>query len=369
MTVLRFAALRARQSPSHIVVSFPAAASQLEQMASIERLARSNQGELSGFQRPQIAAHIREIKDYFEKPDAILPNPIVVAFTDRVAIEDEDDTGRCTLVVDISDGPPGLVVDGQQRLSALLQVEDKDFQVFVSAVVCRDEAELRRQFVLINNTRPLPKSLIYELLPTVDGLPRRFSGRSLAADLTARLNHEDGSSLRGQIHQHTNPAGVISDTAVQKLIISSASDGVLRDLSRQRNGRDAALHLVSEYFAAVQDVFAADWKDRTPATSRLVGGAGVVAMGYVMEELAGGDGARTREQFIQGLQCLVGRTAWTSGAWDFGGGDIRQWKVIQNVNRDIITLAQHLIGIVRADIRARHAEPVETLSLMTATSE
>src|SRR3546814_7178534 len=80
----------------------------------------------------------------------------------------------------------------------------KDFQVFVSAVVCADDAELRRQFVLINNTRPLPKSLIYELLPSVDGLPRRLSDRPLAAELTAQLNYQGDSSLKGLIHQHTD---------------------------------------------------------------------------------------------------------------------------------------------------------------------
>lgn len=368
MSTLRFPAIRARQSEDHIVVSFPAAAHDLAAIATIERVARDAQGELSGFQRPQIAAHIREIKDYLEKPEAILPNPIVLAFTDRVTLEDETPDGRCVVVIDVSDGPPGLVVDGQQRLSALAQVGEKDFQVFVSAVVCADEVELRRQFVLINNTRPLPKSLIYELLPTVDGLPRRFSGRALAAELTALLNYAEGSSLKGLIHQHTNPAGIISDTAIQRVIIQSASDGILRDLSKGKGGSAACLTLLSDYFQAVQEVFVADWKDKTPTNSRLVGGAGVVAMGYVMEELAKRDGARTVEAFKTGLQCLVGRTHWSSGTWDFGGGDLRQWKVIQNVNRDIMTLAQHLIGIVRADIRKRHAEPVEALPLMTAGS-
>jgi DGQHR domain-containing protein len=366
MTALRFPAIRARQSDGHIVVSFPARASDLQQIASIDRVARDAQGELSGFQRPQIAAHIREIKDYLDRPEAILPNPIVVAFTSRVEIENEQDDGRCTVVVDVSEGPPGLVVDGQQRLTALSQLEEKDFQVFVSAVVCADEAELRRQFVLINNTRPLPKSLIYELLPTVDGLPRRFAGRSLAADLTAQLNYDKTSSLVGMVHQHTNPAGILSDTAIQRVIINSASDGILREFGNTKKGRAASLKLLSDYFQAVQEVFAADWKDKTPTTSRLVGGAGLVAMGYVMEELALTDDARSVDDFKAGLRCLVGRTHWTSGAWDFGGGDVRQWKVIQNVNRDIMTLAQYLIGIVRADIRARRAAPVEDLPLMNA---
>src|SRR3546814_12380537 len=100
----------------------------------------------------------------------------------------------------------------------------KDFQVFVSAVVCADDAELRRQFVLINNTRPLPQSLIYELLPSVDGLPRRLSDRSLAAELTAPLNYQGASSLTGLIHRPPTPAGILSDTPTQQVIMNTLSD-------------------------------------------------------------------------------------------------------------------------------------------------
>jgi hypothetical protein len=245
------------------------------------------------------------------------------------------------------------VVDGQQRLTALSQSNRDDFQVFVSALVCRSEAELRRQFVLINNTRPLPKSLIYELLPTVEGLPDRMESRSVAADLTARLNYDSASSLRGQIHQHTNPNGVISDTAIQRVLMTSLNDGVLREIIREPGGTRACLKLVSEYYKAVQMVFPEAWWGQKPTSSRLIHGAGIQSMGYVMEVLALLSGARKWNQFSEGLGCLVGRTAWTSGSWDFGGGDVRHWKAIQNVNRDIVTLSQHLIKIVRADIRAK----------------
>ena len=70
----------------------------------------------------------------------------------------------------------------------------------------------------------------------------------------------------------------------------------------------------------------------------------------LMEVLALLDGAQTSDD------CLHGRTAWTDGEWDFGGGDHRHWKAVQNIDRDIIKLAQYLIGIVRADVRGRRAE-------------
>lgn len=328
----------------------------MQKFAVIERVARDAEGGLSGFQRPQIAGHIREIRDYLEKPEAILPNPIVVAFTSNVEMSDADNDGRCMVEIDTAAGAPGLIVDGQQRLTALSQVDEKDFQVFVSAIICRDDEELRRQFVLINNTRPLPKSLIYELLPTVTGLPRRLGDRSVAADIAARLNYDKSSSLEGQIYQHTNPGGLIRDTAIQRVIINSLSDGVMRELIREPDGADLCFRLISDFYQAVQYVFKDAWKDHTPKSSRLVHGAGIMSLGYVMEILVLLDGARTFDDFARGIACLVDKTAWTSGEWNFAENDKRHWKSVQNVNRDIVTLAQYLVGIVRADVRRRRNE-------------
>src|SRR4051794_18070629 len=364
MRHITFNAIRADQSKSHTVVSFAASAKEILEFAAIERIGRDGDGNLSGFQRPQIAAHIREIRDYLEKPDAILPNPIVVAFTKGVTVSDVDGA-LCRITIDIRDGRHGLVVDGQQRLTALSQI-DKEFKVFVSVVICRDEAELRRQFVLINNTRPLPKSLIYELLPGVESLPARFEGRSIAAEFTDRLNYAPFSSLKGQIHQHTNPNGIISDTAIQKVIMNSLNDGILRDLMRSENGRERSLKLISEFYKGVQLAFPEAWWGHTPKTSRLVHGAGIGSLGYVMEVLATLDGARSWEEFAKGLGCLADRTAWISGEWDFGGGDVRHWRAIQNVNRDVTTLAQYLVRIVRTDLKARRSKPPEPAPLLEA---
>ncbi len=353
MKKLTFFAIRAQQSPEHVVLSFAASASELLQFSSIERVGRDEEGKLSGFQRPQIAAHIHEISDYLAKDDAILPNPIVVAFTSGVVVKPVDGN-VCRVSIDISHGAPGLVVDGQQRLTALSRLKDKDFQVFVSAMVCKDDMELRRQFVLINNTRPLPKSLIYELLPTVDGLPHRFESRKFAADLTARLNYDKASSLKGQINQHTNPNGVISDTAVQRVIMNSLSDGMMREFIGDPNGEFKCFEMISEYYRAIQKVFNDEWRGHTPKTSRLVHGAGIVAMGFQMETLALLDGARTWDKFAHGLGAIIGRTAWTSGEWDFGD-EVRNWRSVQNINRDIVTLTHYLDSIIRSDIRTRRS--------------
>lgn len=366
MTKLTFSAAYAQQSPDHSVLTFAATAQDVLSFAKIERITRDESGEISGFQRPKVASHIREIKDYLEKPEAVLPNAIVVAFTDNVEVTHLKTKGTCKITIDISNDAPGLVVDGQQRLSALSQTGRKDFQIFVSALICKNEEELRRQFVLINNTKPLPKSLIYELLPTVDGLPDRMQSRSLAAELTAKLNHVGYSSLKGMIYQHTNPTGIIRDTAIQKVMMSSLTDGIMRELIKEPGGKQKCVKLTSEFYKAVQMVFPEDWWEHTPKTSRLVHGAGIQALGYVMEALAVLEGARTWAQFAEHLGGLRGHTAWTSGAWDFGGEDQRHWKAVNVTSRDIMTLAKYLNTVVSLNLRAKRQQQLK-LDLASAS--
>src|SRR5688500_13816019 len=78
---MTFTVVLPRQSERHKVFTFAAPASEIARFARIQRAGRDDEGALRGFQRPQIAGHIREIRDYLIKPNAILPNPIVVAFT------------------------------------------------------------------------------------------------------------------------------------------------------------------------------------------------------------------------------------------------------------------------------------------------
>jgi len=345
MSTLKYTAIRAQQSDKHQVLSFAARASDVFKLAKIDRISRDERGGLKGFQRPQISNHIHEIRDYLKSDDAVLPNPIVLAFTNSVTVTERGD-GTVSLDIDLTAGPPGLVVDGQQRLTALGGLPEREFQVFVSALLCRDEEELRKQFILINNTRPLPKSLIYELLPTVEGLPERMSSRSLAAKLTETLNYDETSSLRGQIKQHTNPDGILSDTVVQKLIMNSLADGACRELIREPDGKEKCFSLVSEFYKAVQDVYEDAWVGRTPKTSRLVHGAGIISMGYVMEFLFARDKSMTADEFKHGISPLEKHTAWTRGNWHFGD-EVRPWNGIQNLHRDIQMLASFLTRVLK----------------------
>jgi DGQHR domain-containing protein len=347
--LLQFDALAPVQSPNLTVFTFVAKAAEIARIARIERAGRDDIGALQGFQRPQIANHIREIRDYLEKPNSILPNAIVVAFKGHARLElaSGPKSRVRQLIIDTSKGPPGWIVDGQQRFTALSELRGRDFEILVSGFLCDTEEELQKQFILVNSTRPLPKALVYELLPKVGDLPSRLSNRSQAALVTEALNYRKGSSLQGLIKQQTNPKGVIRDTVLQRVIMNSLSDGALRlyageDQLLLENG----VTMMSEFYRAVQHIFAEDWIGRTPKTSRLIHGTGIVALGYVMDFLNSVTGAATRDEFANGLRLLKGKTAWTEGEWEFGE-ERRRWNGLQNVPADVRQLSLHLVQVLK----------------------
>lgn len=354
MTVFQYYAISPKQSSIAQVFAFSAKAKDIFNFATIDRISRDEEGNLHGFQRPQVANHIREIRDYLSKDDAILPNSVVVAFTSGAKVTESSVDGIAEVTITVGEKPHGLIVDGQQRLTALSQMPEKDFEVLVSCIICPSEDELRRQFILINNTRPLPKSLIYELLPTVDGLPPRLSSRAMASTLTERLNYEEGSSLHNKVKMHTNPEGILQDTVIQKMVMNSLENGALRELVSQPDGMEISFQLISDFYKAVAETFPEAWERQTPRSSRLVHGAGIIAMGYVMEYLYFSMNARIVDDFKNGLRLLEGKTAWTCGEWDFGDRKVK-WNDLQNLNRDWMALSNYLVSVVKKAYREQKA--------------
>src|SRR5690349_7963362 len=121
-----FTAVGAQQSHAIRVFTFAATAAEVLATCEISRVGRTEDGGLFGFQRPQIAGHIQEIRDYLRSSDAVLPNAIVVGFLGGVRVKAMG-KGVYALRVTPNGGKPGFVVDGQQRLTALSQAERKGF--------------------------------------------------------------------------------------------------------------------------------------------------------------------------------------------------------------------------------------------------
>lgn len=372
MPELRIPALAFDQGPAGPLFAFAVEGRRLAEFATIARVRRDGAGDLLGYQRPEIRRHVAAIRAYLESDAPRLPNALVVAFDERVRFEEAPtppphtlgagEGGRLgTLVVpappDVPDHEkPGWVVDGQQRMMAL-QDADPDrlagpFLVCVVAFVAASEAEQREQFILVNATRPLPKSLVYELLPVTEGpLPPALAARRFPATLLDLLRRDPESPFFGRIKTPTNPEGDIKDNSVLRMIEHSLSDGALyryRGDERRPDRVAGMLRVLKAYWGAVAEVFPEAWA-LPPKRSRLTHGAGLIAMGYVMDAAADrlADARRwTRRTFARELAALAPHCRWTAGTWTFGPGQIRRWNEIQNVGTDIHLLTYHLLTLL-----------------------
>ena len=382
-TELRLPAIEIRQSAKRIFYTFAVDAKAVPSFATVSRIQRTGEGGLRGYQRPEVLAHIEEIRTYVESESPMIPNAVVIAFDSQVRFEPHAGPSAPysrmgTLVIPVDptkaeEKRPGFIVDGQQRLAAIRDADIESFPVCVSAFITDDVREQTEQFILVNSTKPLPKGLIYELLPGTEAtLPTALQRRRLPAYLLTRMNQDDGSPLRGLIHTVTNPAGKIKDNSILRMLEHSLSDGVLYRL-RQGNGTDdtdSMLGVVYAFWRAVARTFPDAWS--LPAKrSRLVHGAGVVGMGFLMDAIAErhrSKGFPSERAYERDLGPLKPICRWTDGIWDFGPGQQRKWNEIQNTTKDVQLLTNYLLVQYKSLVWNRSSEkPGRQLELDRST--
>ena len=101
MKKISYQALLAKQAKDRQIFVFKAKPKDILSFSEIDRIGRNEDGSLKGFQRHQVAPHIKEIASYLETEEAILPNAIILAFIDGLEIESSDnDSARVTISYD-----------------------------------------------------------------------------------------------------------------------------------------------------------------------------------------------------------------------------------------------------------------------------
>jgi DGQHR domain-containing protein len=235
-----------------------------------------------------------------------------------------------------------------------------NFPICVTAFISDSDADQRSQFILVNSTKPLPKGLIYELLPSTSGaLPLSLQLRRFPATLLDRLNYDSRSPLHGLIQTPTTPTGVIKDNSILKMLENSLTDGALyryRDPANGEGDADAMLALLHDYWRAVCTVFPEAW-GQPPRRSRLMHGVGIASLGFLMDAIVDrlwATGVPSEEDFRLDLKAVADCCHWTAGRWQMGS-DRRfyEWNDLQNTPRDIQLLTNHLLSEYKARVWSR----------------
>ena len=327
-------ALELCQGTTRKLYSFAVDGKMLPQFAAISRVHEDSEEDIAGYQRPEVFAHIADIREYLESEDPMLPTSLVIAFDNSVTFvptiidSDQFETGRCGVLriplADESGNPVKVawIVDGQQRAAAIRDAVVGSFPVFVTGFMAESDKDQREQFILVNSPKPLPKDLIYELLPgTESRLPALLQRRRFSAALLRRLNKDADSPFKEMVRTPTNPRGVIKDNSILKMIENSLSDGALysyKSAGSPEADREGMLTLLKNYWGATAAVFHDAW-GQPPKRSRLMHGAGIIGMGLVMDALAEGclpGEEPSVQEFQASLEPLRDACHWTQGYWE-----------------------------------------------------
>jgi DGQHR domain-containing protein len=356
-------ALRIEQNDKHPLYVFCLTGDEILAVADISRLSRSDAGKLIGYQRPHVKRHIQDIVEYLNSDNILFPNSLILALSSKVkfrasrgpvAADGLVTAGIVEIPLTKNGHKPAWIVDGQQRALAISKSNRRDLPVPINAFVA-DEVELQRdQFLRVNNTKPLPRGLITELLPEVSTpLPANLQAKKIPSALCDLLNTEPHSPFHKLISRASTPqsskrSAVVADTSIIKMLQESLANpsGCLfpyRNIATGETDFDAIWATLLAYWTAVKKTFPEAW-GKPPTKSRLMHGAGIRAMGKLMDRVMGsidptghGVGAHVQHE----LRSIQPVCHWTEGRWTELGN--LNWNEIQNVPRHIRTLSNVLV--------------------------
>lgn len=357
--ILRLPALELKQG-SRCIYCFGVDAKRLHDFTTVSRVRRDHEQALRGYQRPEVVSHIRAIRRYLESDGAMLPNALVLAFDERVQFEPTPGAVAAVayaklgeLIVPIDEtvddaDKPAWLVDGQQRSAAIRDADVAEFPVPAVGFIADSEEDQRAQFILVNNTKPLPKGLIHELLPDTAGhLPPRYARRRVPAEIMTRLNADADSPFQGIIATPTSPCGYVKDNSILRMLENSLYEGSLYQYRNPLDGtgdvEQMLVHL-KIFWMLVQRTWPDAWA-LSPRKSRLTHGVGIQALGFVMDALT--ESISAAELPACDLHTSIARlrqvVAWTNGTWRIGPNDQRRWNALQNTPNDVRLLANLLV--------------------------
>lgn len=363
-TYIERKALKVSQRGGKVIYLLSLKASELLSISGISRVTRDDVGKLIGYQRPEVRRHVKEIADYLSSEDMLLAHPIILAFTSEVrfvssrgqkSFDGLASAGMLEIPLPRKESDkPAWIVDGQQRALAIQTLKDQDFAVPVCAFVA-DNVDLQRdQFLRINNSKPLPRGLVTELLPDVDSpLPPKLAVKKIPSALCDLLNKENGSPFKGLIKRPSTQANrstteVITDTVIIKMIEESLTNpsGCLfpyRNIATGEYDQQAIWSVLTTFWSAVKQVFPEAW-GKSPNTSRLMHGVGIRSLGKLMDRIMASinpSDENAQALVVKELRLIAPVCRWTSGAWEDLGGI--EWNQLQNLHKHQAMLSNFLI--------------------------
>lgn len=348
---------------NQVIYSFFIPAKYILEFADISRIHRDEEGNLHGLQRKEVKKHVNDILEYLNSENVLFPNSILLAINDEVkftkarGIKLKSDkysmSGTLTIPIKEEGFRPAWIVDGQQRVLALSKCNKPDLPIPIIAFIANDLEVQREQFIRVNKTKPLPKGLIDELLPTVNSiLPSDLDLRRIPSRITEYLNFDPKSPFYGMIEKVSTQ----NDESFKPIIAHNSIINILKNSINTTsgclfpyvsiNGEDtdykSILKIIYTYWNCVKKVFHEDWGKPTNQ-SRLMHGTGMFAVGALMDTIMvniNPNDQKIEARVTKELLKLKPYCRWSSGTWEELG---LNWRDIQNTSQHKKMLTAYLM--------------------------
>jgi DGQHR domain-containing protein len=364
MEIIERKALRVTQRSGKIIYLLSLKASELLAVAGISRVTRDDVGKLIGYQRAEVRRHVKEIADYLSSEDMLFAHPLILSFTSEVRFvssrgQKTSDGLAAAGMLEIplprkDKDKPAWIVDGQQRALALQTLKDQEFAVPICAFVADDVDVQRDQFLRINNSKPLPRGLVTELLPEINSpLPPKLALKKIPSALCDLLNQDKKSPFyrlikRPSAKDQRRESEVVTDTVVIKMIEDSLTNpsGCLfpyRNIATGEYDHAAIWAVLNTFWTAVKQVFPDAW-GKAPTASRLMHGVGIRSLGKLMDRIMASIDPfdeRAVAGVVKELKLIAPVCRWTTGTWEDLGA--MPWNQLQNLHKHQAMLSNYLI--------------------------
>ncbi|TVP59521.1 MAG: DGQHR domain-containing protein [Nodularia sp. (in: Bacteria)] len=231
-----------------------------------------------GYQRSFSKSRIKEIKNYINQEDGIIPNSILVNIDEGKFSYTENDN---LLTLEDTESL-GLIIDGQHRVKGCYEA-DPDFPLMVVATLGLSVKDQARLFIKINKTQKgVPASLYLDLLNLLEGDIENFDEEGVTAErrateIATRLNEADESPLY-ELIRRTGDSGIGISLSE---FVNQAKDYVEPRTGKLANyGFEQQYKVFEIYFRSVKAVFLEQWDDPKSYILKTVGFGGLMKAFY-----------------------------------------------------------------------------------------
>ncbi len=231
-----------------------------------------------GYQRSFSKTRIKQIENYINNEQGVIPNSILVNLDPDKYNYSEDDK---TLILKDEESL-GLIIDGQHRVKGTYEA-NPEFELMVCATLGLSIQEQAKLFVIINKTQKgVPASLYLDLLPLLEGDIEDFDQEGISAErrateIATRLNEDEESPLYQLIRRTGEGSFGISLNEFVNQIKDyvEPKTGNLADF-----GFEQQYKIFEIYFRAIKAVFLEQWEDPKSYLLKTVGFGGLMKSFY-----------------------------------------------------------------------------------------